>query len=533
MEIKYKNFEIINLLLEKKKNININNQEFEYGITALHQALVLNNKNICEQLIKSGANINIADFFGNSPISYAISQNNIEIINYIINLPKINYNIFNLDGNCPLHIFLKSNNTLEHNILMVIIENTDLSIQNNEGETCIYLLLEKNLFLSYEDILVNKEINIFIKNIDNISSYDLITQNIKQKDIKKYEKIIDIICESYYNLLIKNKDKLSLDWEIVCSKNINKETCIKKINKIILLEHRSLPKIEKKEYIIDSGIFINYCFYTGSTIDILSGVIYLYNSFNNIGLEIIMDYPLSEYESLIEYYESIGLNYNFKLDIINFEIIWSYQKIFYPTYFDTQIVNKMKKAKYIIIPIGIETATGSHANILFWDVKNKIIERFEPNGSNQPRGLNYNPKVLDFLLNKKFKSLDDQIKYISPDKYLPLIGLQMLEYVNDKCKRIGDPNGFCGVWCIWWIFQKMKHLHTESSVLINVLIKEIKYKNINFKNLIRNFSKHITDIRDSLFAKFDIDINDWMTHNYDNNLLKKIDKYIIENLLDK
>ena len=92
----------------------------------------------------------------------------------------------------------------------------------------------------------------------------------------------------------------------------------------------------------------------------------------------------------------------FKLDFSNIEIIWSYQKIFFPSYFDEEVIVKMKEYQYIVIPIGIETSIGSHANILFWDIKRKTVERFEPNGSNFPIGLNYNPELLDQLFENKF-----------------------------------------------------------------------------------------------------------------------------------
>ena len=38
-----------------------------------------------------------------------------------------------------------------------------------------------------------------------------------------------------------------------------------------------------------------------------------------------------------------------------------------------------------------------------WDLKNNILERFEPNGQNQPINFDYNPKLLDtFILNYLF-----------------------------------------------------------------------------------------------------------------------------------
>ena len=540
MAISYQNYEIIDLLL--KKDININNQESEYGICALHQAIILNDKILCKKILKyNEININLQDYFGNTSLIYAVNELNLEIIELLLIQPNLNFNLINLEGNTALHILLLKENI---NInLEKFIKYTDLSIQNNLGDTCLFLLIKNNIFLKYENILKIKELNIFIKNLNDIKPFDIIKNN---------NEILNIIIESYYNQLIKNKNNLLIDWEVWCSnekeknnkeknnkeknnkeKN-NKEkekTCKKKIKDNILNMERSIPKINDLHINIDSGIYVNYCFYTGSTIDILCGLIFLYNKFKNFGLEIIIDFPLTQHDLLKQYYQNIGISNDFKLDIINFEIVWSFQKIIYPTYFNFQIKNKIKTAKYIVIPLGIETSFGSHANILFWDVKNKVIERFEPNGSNQPNGINYNPFILDTILFNKFKNFDNNIKYIKPIDYLPIIGFQMLENFNNKCKKIGDPNGFCGVWCIWWIFQKLSNINIESSNLVSKLIKEIKYNNINFKTLIRNFSKNITDIRDNYLNKFNIDINDWITGNYDDNLLNKLDKLIIDSIL--
>ena len=48
-----------------------------------------------------------------------------------------------------------------------------------------------------------------------------------------------------------------------------------------------------------------------------------------------------------------------------------------------------------------------------------------------------------------FKEYDKDIVYYSPKKFLPTVGFQILENMEtEKCKKIGDPNGFCAVWCI-------------------------------------------------------------------------------------
>ena len=269
------------------------------------------------------------------------------------------------------------------------------------------------------------------------------------------------------------------------------------------------------------------CYYTGSSIDIISGILWLKETFQDLNL--ILDYPLTENNKLEEYYKKLGLNYQSKLQFSNIEIVWSYQKIFYPTFFDA-IVNKIlseKKNNFVVIPLGIEINNGAHANILFWDIKNKTVERFEPNGAKYPRGYNYNPKLLDLLLLNKFKSIDEKIEYYSPDRYLPNIGFQLLEVLEEKrCKKIGDPNGFCAIWCIWWCFQKLNN-NIDSEKLANQLIKKIKLENKSFKDLIRNFSQNVVNFRDKILKKNNIDINDWLTGNYDQKILDKIENDMI------
>ena len=224
----------------------------------------------------------------------------------------------------------------------------------------------------------------------------------------------------------------------------------------------------------------------------------------------------------------------YKLDFSNIEIIWSFQKIFFPSYFDEEIIAKIKESNYITIPIGIETAVGSHANILFWDVRNKIIERFEPNGSNFPMGLNYNPELLDNLLENKFKQFEPNLQYYAPKTYLPPISFQMLENLETpKCKKIGDPNGFCGVWCIWWVYQRMLNIDNPGLNVNNIaeqMIKWIKFDNQSFKNIIRNFSKKITSIRDRYLKKYSHDINDWIVGNYTKLTLDALEKDIFTSL---
>lgn len=524
--LNYKNIELINIFIDR--NININNQEKEYGLIALHQSVINNLSSITQKLIDKNSNVNAQDFYGNTPLMFALNDELIEQIQILIKNNNLNYNLCNLNGETALHILLKNINKYNNqdNMIKLLITHTDLNIQDNYGTTCLHYIINSDIFDIYTYLIENKLLNIFIKNNDDVSCYDLI-KNDKNK--------LQIIINSFYNYLQNNKKKLLVDWEIWCSneenrklKKLTSNKCKDYIYDTIVKDNRSIPKLQEYNLVIDSGIFINTCFYTGASIDILFGLLFLNNTFYKKNLNVLLDYPLTSNSKLENYFESLGINYNYKLDFCNFEINWSYQKLIMPTYFDFELEKKIKNGGYLIIPIGIEISFGSHANILFYDIKNKTIERFEPNGANIPKDFNYNPKLLDQLLENKFKYFDDKIKFIKPHEYLPIIGFQLLENIEtEKCKRIGDPNGFCGVWCIWWIYHKMQNIGISSKELAEKLITTIKYQNINFKTIIRNFSKNITDIRDDFLKIYKLDINDFIVGNYDDNILNKLEKDII------
>jgi len=536
--INYSNYKIIDYLLTKTK-ININNQTKE-GITALHQFTANNQKDYIKQLIELGADLTISDYLGNNLLHYCIAtmDNNHKLLNYYINLDKINTNFTNLDGNTPLHMYLLDyGKNVNKDILKTMIKQTNLNIQNHQGNTCLHLLTKYSLIELVEQELIFKELNIFIQNYKGHTIYN----KIDNKD-----KLLDITSQSFFNML--SKKNLIIDWEIKCSyikdknldsyKSVNKsdnlekikntEDCLNKIKSVIIKENRSVPKMRELNFDLESGLVLKDCFFSGFPIDTLFGILWLKKSHPNISL--VLDYPLSVNDNIINFYSKMGINFNYKLDFINSMILWSYQKMFLPEYFDAVIRKEINNnSKAIIIPIGIETSQGAHTNIIFWNRTKNIIERFEPNGKNPPMTYDYNPRLLDSLLENKFKNIDKDAKYITPMDYLPTIGFSMIENLEDhRCKKIGDPNGFCTAWCIWYCYQKLLNLDTDSEDLVKQLINNIKLQAKSFKNLIRDFSKNISSYRDEFLEKIDIDINDWILTNYSEEDLVKLEKLILK-----
>ena len=357
-----------------------------------------------------------------------------------------------------------------------------------------------------------------------------------------------MVVDSYYKILKKyNKNDLTIDWEKYCAdddvvnlKALYKKSknnydakyyCIEYIKEVIVNKKRSIPLYNEINLNIESGIYKDGCYYIGSTIDILFGLVYLYKEFSNV--EIILDYPLTENKELEIYYKKIGINYNYKVDFSNIEIIWSFQKIIYMTNFNSIFINRLNSTiknnkQFIVIPLGIEVANGSHANIIIIDMINKTIERFEPNGKHNPHNLYYNMELLDSILINKFNELIPKYTYLHPGDFLPDIGFQILETLEDEtCKKLGDPNGFCAVWCVWWAEQRITNSKVKPNILSIELIKTIRLSGKSFKNLIRNYSMNIIKIRDIYLKKYNLEINDWITNNYEIDTIKDIEKDIL------
>lgn len=527
----------------------INNKENEYGLTALHQCIILGHNDIVIKLIENGANINMSDFLGNTPLHYSIIEKNYMILNYLINnkalyeqlFTELYYSETNLTGNTPLHLLMEEdiiNISLFDNkdfidlykCLLKMIEKTDINIMNNNGYTILHYIAAKNLFVlnDIKKILTNglTHMNLFIKNKDGMTILDLITSSTNRNIM------IDIAVESFYNILINDKtENLTIKWEQECGEN--KEKCLSKIKKQILENSTSIPTYNKIHTFIleDMEEEVKGCYYTGSTLDILFGLLYLYNN-NKTDVGLVLEYPLTDNKELEKYYMRMGISYDFKFEFNNIEIVWSFMKLIFLSNFDSVLNDRIKQeSRFIIIPLGIIVSTGSHANMLIIDKTLKRIERFEPNGKNNPRGFYYNPDLLDLLLMEKFSKLDymNDYAYFKPIEYLPTIGFQILETSEEeRCKKIGDPNGFCAVWCVWWAEQKIKHPDVEAKILVEELIKQIKFSNKSFKKLIRSYSTKIVLLRDEYLSKYNITIDDIINNNYDMDIIQNLEKKILD-----
>jgi ankyrin repeat protein len=542
--------EIINLLLENE-NIDINIQDYEYEFTAMHYLIMFGYNDIMKKIItRKEYNPNIQDVYGNTVLHYAIIENNHNAYELLITLKNMNYNLWNVNLKIPLHIAICNYKNDNYDYIEKILEYSNLNIQDNNGNTCMHYLCIDNKWKKYINMLSKKKINIIVQN-------NKLMTPIQYLSTDNQTEFMNMIIGNYMKFLRMQKNKWINEWENICSneeidndkqnklknilqnENINENLCEQLIIKNIsdgfnLLKMKNeknkcsknkIYSYPKKtifscmyNYIYDN-VFI--CTFSGISIDILMGLIYLMKKYKNTSS--IVSSEISDIDELKNFYNSIGYNVDINLTIFNFEILWSHHNIYFPKNFNERFIElyNNQNIEFILIPLGIELNIGSHANYIIIDKQKNEIERFEPNGSNAPYKFDYNPEMLDEILENKFLTLNKNIKYYPPKSYLPKIGFQRI-IGSEKNDIIGDPGGFCGLWVILYVDIRLQYKNIDRNKIIKYMIDEIKFNNKSFKSIVRNYGIEITNIRDAIFNDVNININDWINEVYTDKQINEI-----------
>ncbi len=94
------NLTMVNLLLEKKVNVNQGNRD---GVTPLMTASAHGNSAIVERLLQAGAEVNHQDITGDSPLHLAVLEGHLDIVERLLKA-GVEVNIINQDRDSPLLI---------------------------------------------------------------------------------------------------------------------------------------------------------------------------------------------------------------------------------------------------------------------------------------------------------------------------------------------------------------------------------------------------------------------------------------------
>jgi len=524
--------EVVKLLVEQGARQNM--AETDHDFLPIFYAVVQNNIDITGYLLDHSPMIGHQDHYGNTIVHYAIIEGHEAILDMILDRAKIarpesyysedinrvvdpymlDVNAVNLDGYSIAHLLLYYYRENYLKYLKKILPYARLNYQDNRGNTVLHLVARKHLWRELSEILIQKRMNIYVKNHRERMVLDLIK-------VQEHDMVLDIVTQSYFNILKKHPGDWNNVWENQCSQKDFPE-CWKTIRLQILKNQRSVPiRRHKPEIQLMVDEPVKFTLYSGSLLDVIVGFKYLTRQ--HPAATIILDPADRVHLELEKYISSLGIMENPNQHLVHFEIKWIYQHIFFPSSLEKHFIEfyQEKKHNYLIIPISIILSNGNHSNSLIFDLKENRLERFEPHGSNYPIGFNYNPDLLDQMILQKFRDLvysagGSGPRYLRPRDYLPRIGFQILESREILTNRnLGDPNGFCSLWVIWYLDYRLRYPDFWPGTLARKLIDVVQKNGYSFRDIIRNYSKRITEYRDTMLEGIHRDINDYINNRLD------------------
>ena len=482
------NLELVKLLIKLNKNI-INEKYNNKPI--LGCILLINNIELLEILKDAGIKFYYDNYNIFNDYIYNIDDCDInnDIILFLLN-NNINLNLSDSEFWLPAHnVFFKPEIfTLE--IKKIILEKTNnINQQNTLGNTVLHYLIMYDDINNYKDILIKKELDIFI---NNKASYTPLS--IAQE--KKVD-IMDIVAESFINQTNK--------------KNKNKKDIIQYIldNKISIYN----KKIENNDIIIGDYQIVNHNKYNSMPINIQLYILILLQKYDFIGIPYLPTNDITIIKKKIyndEIFDDIFKRHKkylfFCKEFMYIKIYWGDENNFYITPEIGKAINyifKFKKYAFMFIHISNKQLDSAHANILIFDKEKKLIIHFEPHG------------YFSFYIGKFYETLKKHFhkelpkyKYISPFDYLPKKAYQtMYNEQNLYNRTIGDLQGYCSAWCFWFLELYINNNKYNLKCLVSKSIKKLINTKYTFFEHIRNYANYLNNKSSELLLNYGVFYN--------------------------
>ncbi|XP_030447388.2 ankyrin repeat domain-containing protein EMB506, chloroplastic [Syzygium oleosum] len=110
----------------------------EYGLTALHKAIIGKKEAVISHLLRKGADPHVRDWDGATPLHYAVQVSAMQTVKLLIKY-KVDVNVADNEGWTPLHISMQSRNRDIAKILLV--NGADKTRTTKDGKTPLDLSL--------------------------------------------------------------------------------------------------------------------------------------------------------------------------------------------------------------------------------------------------------------------------------------------------------------------------------------------------------------------------------------------------------
>lgn len=197
----------LNYLLLKGADANKENYNGYTPLTA-HLSSNLFNKELLDRLLQHNVEINSPDFDGDTPLHFAVMNNNLEAVEYLLE-NGANTNVKNKDGITPLHIAVKEKN---YDITgMLLLYGADRNTKDIDGISALDIVkagsdidLFKLFSITQEDIKRDKLLDELQQAVIN---------NISKPAVKAIKENVD---KGFYNRPVKqDKGSSSIDGKFV------------------------------------------------------------------------------------------------------------------------------------------------------------------------------------------------------------------------------------------------------------------------------------------------------------------------------
>ena len=185
---------------------------------------------------------------------------------------------------------------------------------------------------------------------------------------------------------------------------------------------------------------------------------------------------------------------------------------------------KDDKVDFIYIKLSlIPNGTSTHANLLLYNKKENIIERFEPYGSND---LLDQDKLNEFIEKLAKKIFNKKVKYINPKLFMNNTKFQLISSDSDPDnKKQGDPAGYCLAWTFWYLELRLNNPDVDSKILVENALKKIVNRDSNSNQVldyIRNYSHELDKLKNNFLKDCGIKKNDYYNNNFSDKDLDTI-----------
>ena len=532
---------IAKLLVNNKYDINKKDSRY---ISPFIYAVRNQDYNLMEFLIDNGADINYTGAEGDyNPMIWAILNNDNKIIEILLE-NKYDVNKYNRYIETPLHYALydkEFNKTLSPTLISKMLYYGDLNIKNVNGQTPLHLLCKYHNWKNYSSIIKYKKLDIFIEDNINKRPFDYLNGNYI------YD-FIDVVVNSYTRLLNGNINNINQ-----CKTNTNSIGCKNELKKYIFKTKRSIP-ISEDNMVMSQKI--NMITGNASPLglfnsDSLHNIIYtvqLMKKYKNIGIpfqyyindKFINDKILyinnnlykKQHEFVISDLVKIYTEYFYEM--LPYLIIWRSSTQYFVHDNLGFLLKKClsaPKIRFIILKLTLVTSPNStHANIIIYDKKNNILERFEPYGT-----IPYlDSSQLDiFIEDIGKKYINKDLKYYNPKDIFGAIGFQIISNDgNHMVKTLGSPSGYCLGWTLWYLEMKINNPDIHPNILLKNVMKNITNNNIVegeklFITFIKNYTTDLDKQKNEFLKQAGIKNQDIYSLVLNNNDQEKVKRLLV------